>query len=142
MDDKNKINIENKEGNYVIKINPKIYPLDVIYSAAYVFIDKVYIIIEGDPEKEICIMLKPKKDQNIENVGEEFYNELLNYLVYKNYGSKNKKIRETIIQRALITNDPSIITEEEDVNEDIEEYLDDPEGIAIPWEEKYGKGSK
>jgi His-Xaa-Ser system protein HxsD len=142
MNDKEKIKIENKEDRCVIKVNSKIYPLDVIFSAAYVFIDKVYVLIEGDPEKEICVLLKPKKNQNIENVGEEFYNELLNCLVYKEQGSKNKKIRETIIQRALITNDPSIITEEDIFEKDIDEYLEDVEGIAIPWEEKYGKKSK
>ena len=54
-----------------------------------------------------------------------------------------KKIRETILQRALITNDPSILDSGEefedilDESEEDEGYLDDPEGIAIPWEEKY-----
>ena len=56
------------------------------------------------------------------------------------------------MQRALLTNDPSLIkdnaTEDdkefdkliEDLDED--DYLDDPEGIAIPWEEKYGDKTK
>ena len=49
-----------------------------------------------------------------------------------------------IIQRALFTNDPSIIDEvnsEGKIDLDDEEF-EDPEGIAVPWEEKYGKKSK
>ncbi|MCK5025025.1 MAG: hypothetical protein KAS15_00430, partial [Nanoarchaeota archaeon] len=55
-------------------------------------------------------------------------------------------IREMLLQRALIANDPSLIEGSDnefeeilDEFEDDDDYLDDPEGIAIPWEEKYGK---
>ena len=59
---------------------------------------------------------------------------MINYADYQKRAKETKKIREMIMQRALITNDPSIIDDLED-----EDWLDDPEGIAIPWEEKYGK---
>jgi hypothetical protein len=42
----------------VLKINPKIYNLRVIYSCAYVFLDRAYIFLEGDPKKEILVRIK------------------------------------------------------------------------------------
>ena len=136
------IKIDKDENACIINISPKLYPLDVIYSAAYVFIERAYVILDEDSKKNINVFLKPKKEVNLEELGGEFYNELLNYAQYKKQAEKNKIIRETIMQRALITNDPSIIEEENLFDEDIDEYLDDPEGIAIPWEEKYGGDKK
>jgi His-Xaa-Ser system protein HxsD len=142
------IEIDSNENLLKVLINPNIYPLDVIYAASYVFIDNVYVIIEGDLKKEIRVILKPKEKYDLEKLGMEFNNELLNYAVYKEKSTKNKGIREAIMQRALVTNDPTLIEGNEDdkldkdLDEDIEEFLDDPEGIAIPWEDKYGKEVK
>ena len=137
-----KNNIQINKDHCIIDINPKIYALDVIYSAAYVFIDKAYIILDGDPKKKITVLLKPKEDYDLEKLGMEFNNELLNYAQYKEKNTQNKPIREAIIQRALITNDPSLIDDGVFDDDELDDFLDDPEGIAIPWEEKYGKDSK
>jgi His-Xaa-Ser system protein HxsD len=110
-----------------VKINPKIYPLEVIYSATYMLLDKAFIVIDGDPNKEIIIKIKPKNDNKQEDLVNELNNELINYSVYKTQSEKNKDIRQTLIQRALLTNGFE------------DDTIDDPEGIAIPWEEKYGK---
>jgi His-Xaa-Ser system protein HxsD len=132
-----KSNLElHKDENYlVVSLNPRIYSLDVIYSAAYIFMDKAYLIISGDPEKEIIVEMRPK-DENIEleKLGYEFNNEIINYSVYKTQTEKNKDIRNAIVQRALLTND----IPDKDMQDNDESYIDDPEGIAVPWEEKYG----
>ncbi len=76
----------------------------------------------------------------------------MNYAFYKKQVEKNADIRKAIIQRALVTaelsgepvaNDsasqnqkPPEIEEFEDSDAD---FIEDPEGIAIPWEEKFGK---
>ncbi|MFW6014419.1 MAG: hypothetical protein ACOCQG_04560 [Candidatus Nanoarchaeia archaeon] len=129
-------NVKKEGGVYKISLSPYIYPLDVVYSASYVLLEKAYITIEGDPKKEIIAHLKPKNKD--ENLGEEFCNQLINYLEYKQNFEKNANIRQMIMQRALITNDPSLL---EDIFEDEveDEDIDDPDGIAVPWEEKYGK---
>jgi His-Xaa-Ser system protein HxsD len=59
-----------------ISLNPKIYPLEALYSAAYVFLDRAYIRFEGDPDKEIKVLIKPKGDE--EKIADEFMNELIN----------------------------------------------------------------
>jgi len=138
------LKIDKKENKVLISINPSIYPLDVIYSASYVFLDKNYVFLDGDIKKRILVELKPKEKYDLKKLGGEFNNELLKYADYKKRSEQTKQVREMIIQRALFTNDPSIINEvnqEEKIDLDDKEF-EDPEGIAIPWEEKYGKKTK
>ncbi len=145
-----KNNFDIREDCVILSINPKLYPLETIYSAAYVFLDKAYILLDGDPKKRIFIELKPKGKENLEKLGREFNNELINYADYRERARQTKKIRETLLQRALITNDPSLLEDinldkemkELEIDDEDEDYLDDPEGIAIPWEEKYGNKAK
>lgn len=138
-------NIKIEKDSVVLIINPKIYPLSTIYSASYVFLDRAYVLLDGNPEKEVIVKLKPKQKQDLKKLGMEFFNELINYADYQKRAEQTKNIRETILQRALLTNDPSFIesAQDKEIAEELEdEELDDPEGIAIPWEEKYGKKNK
>ena len=145
-EDEKNLEINEKEGYALVKVNPKIYSLDVIYSAAYVFLDRAYLFLDGDPEKEVKIELRLKSlksiKEELEKLAREFFNELLNYSFYKKQAEKNQNIREILLQTSLIGNicNPSNnLVEDKVLSSDIEEYLEDPEGIAIPWEEKYGK---
>ncbi len=157
-------NIEfNKEGNFIIaSLNPKIYPLEVIYSAVYVFLDKAYVIIDGDPDNEIFVQLKAKNSkEDMEKLGMEFNNELVNYAVYVVQAIRNQPLRKAVIERALLTNTSgneyctdcgckleyckdcdvtycpscSLDHENETAHEMKEEdyIVDDPLNIAKPW---------
>ena len=123
----------------IIEINTKIYPMDVIYSAAYVFLDRAYLFLEGDPEKQITIKIRPKEEESIEKLKGDFNNELINYANHKNLAKESKNIREMIVERALATNDPSVIEDAEfdKIMEDINEEFDDPDDVAVPWEDDY-----
>ena len=122
-------NINEKEHSVIITINPKIYALEIVYSAAYMFLDKSYVIIEGDPEKEILIQLKAKdENENLERMAEDFNNELVTYSVYAIQAARTSKIRETIVKRAL------------GVEDEEELWEDDPEGIAEPWKPEKAEG--
>jgi His-Xaa-Ser system protein HxsD len=104
----NNLEIDKKGGYLIASVNPKIYPLEVIYSAAYVFLDRAYLLIDGDPEGEIFVQVKPKnKNEDLEKLGNEFNNELLNYSVYVVQAVRNQPLRKAIIERALMTNTPS-----------------------------------
>ncbi len=130
------------ENSVEIKINPRLYPLEVIYSAAYVFLDKAYITLDGDPEKEIIVKLKPKQHCKNEKLKEEFKNELVNYCFYKTHSEKYENLRTTILQRALATNLQEDLIDEVLENMEEDEDFEDVEKIAVPWEEKYGKKKK
>ena len=141
--------LANTDGNndvLIISVNPKLYPLEAVYSAAYVFMDRAYIVLDGDPEKEIIVRIKLKPECSLENIEGEFNNELLNYADYLTRAKETKKIREIFLQRAILSNEPelavpennAILHPEEDDPEEVV-FLKDPESIAVPWEEKYGK---
>ncbi len=101
----NNLEIDKKGGYIIASVNPKIYPLEVIYSAAYIFLDRAYLLIDGNPEEEIFVQMKPKnKNENLEKLGNEFNNELLNYAVYVVQAVRNQPLRKAIIERALLTN--------------------------------------
>lgn len=128
--------IDKNEKLVRVSINPKIFSLSMIYSACYIFIDQAYAIIDGDPEDEIIVELVPKKEYDLDKLRLEFSNELLNFAVYETRSKKNASIRGTLLKRALLTNEVETSTRE------TVEFIDDPEGISIPWEEKYGKKSR
>ena len=135
-----------KNNTVTLRLNPRIYPIDVIYSASYIFIDKAYIFLDGEAEKEIIISIEPKTDSpstDPEKMAKEYLNELINYADYKTRAEQTKKLRHAMLERALITNDPSLIKSDPEIDNFLEglddEAFDDPEGIAVPWEEKYGR---
>lgn len=100
-------NIEVHKNFAIISVNPKLYPLSVIYSAAYWLLDKVHVIIDGDPETEILIEIRPKdKDVavDLKEVGYFFNDELINYAVYTVQATRNKKLREMVMENALAGN--------------------------------------
>lgn len=136
-----------KETNpVIIEVNPKIYPLDVVYSAAYVLIDDYHIILDGDPKKKIKVVILLKEGKkNLKKAASEFNNQLLNYAFYKEQSKKNSSIRQIMLQAALLqteevkTEKSQTISPEEEFLEKTQDadFLDDPEGIAVPWEQKY-----
>jgi len=130
-----------------IQINSKIYPLEAILNASYAFIDRTYIFLDDDSRKnEITVSLKGKQrlsTKKLNNLRGEFMNELLHCALRCKISKNNKKIREYIVGRALYSALP--LSMEETVLEDDSgklSYQEDPLGIAIPWEEKYGKKKK
>jgi His-Xaa-Ser system protein HxsD len=132
--------IDKKSKTVTINVNPKIFPLEVIYSAAYVLLNKAHAIIDGDPEKKISIKLKAKKSGNLADLAQEFNDELVNYSMYVVQASRTSGIRQAIINRAL-----GVLEEdEEEYDEENEEAgfdpSEDPLGISKPWSPEMAKG--
>jgi len=129
-------NIEIHDDHAVLRVNPRIYPLELVYSAAYIMIDKAFILLDGDPEKSVVVEIrKRKKDQDLNDLIREFNEELLNYAVYKVQSEKNKRLREIILYRALLTN-----TVPQKKNDD--RKMEDPDNIMKTWEETHSKEDK
>lgn len=149
---------EIKEDFVRVFVDPELYHIDAVYSASYVFLDTAYIMLDGNPKKGIYVELRPKKHiqskNDLELLGREFANELINFSDYQERSNSTRKMRELLMQRALFTNDPDAFKKEYDKGEsekfdkllqeleDDNEFLEDPEKISVPWEEKYGKETK
>lgn len=129
-----------------MKLSTKIYPLEAMLSACFVFIDRAYVFLDADSTgKEIKVFLKPKKNNFSKRILEvmqgEFMNELLHYSLRHIVSKNNKKIKEFIIGRALYSVLPVSGFSPAGKNGELD-YQEDPLGIAVSWEEKYGKNKK
>jgi His-Xaa-Ser system protein HxsD len=138
-------NLEIHKDYIIVSVNPKLYTLDIIYSAAYALLDKVYVVLEGDPNEEILVELRSKtRGLDLEELGRDFNNELINFTVFKHQSESNREIKEAIVKKSLETNSEEYCSScrKEETNDDSgksdeETYLDDPLGIAKPWEESH-----
>lgn len=109
------LEIHEKEGYVWVVVNPRLYSPEVVFSAAYSFIENCYVLIDGDPEEEIIIELRPKKsDTNLKTLGMEFNNELVNYAAYAVICSRNANLREAILKKILPINNVVMNTKETD----------------------------
>ena len=110
---------------------------------------------------------KDNTEKELTELAKEFSNKLINYSYYK-INTKNKALLRSLLLKKSFENiiledigddeesenqtkdenctdckedtseiDTSVFEDEDDVDEEDFEF-DDPEGIAIPWEEKYG----
>jgi len=135
-----KVKIDKIKNQIIVTVDSKLYPLEAVYGASYVFLDKAYLRLDGNPKKEVLVILKGKKElteKQLEKLRDEFLNELLNYGLRYKISESNKKIREYVVGKALFSAMPPEIEETEEKDED---WQKDDLGIAVPWEEKYGKG--
>jgi His-Xaa-Ser system protein HxsD len=98
---KGNLEINNEEGCVLISINPRIYPLDVVLSAAYAFLDENYVLVDGDPTEELVVEIRPKTNTNLEDRAREFNNELVEYANHAVLALKQSKVREAILGHAL-----------------------------------------
>jgi His-Xaa-Ser system protein HxsD len=135
------------ENGICFTVNTNIFPLDVIKATCYIFLDRIYIFIEGDLPK-LTVYMKGKKSfkrKDLEKIVCKFNNELINNSYRKDIAKNNKKYREMLISQALFGANPDevdnliINMDQNDKQDDKQDYLDDPLQIAVPWEEKYGK---
>ncbi len=148
--EKLKSKISQKNNQIIFWLKSEVYPLEAIYSTAHAFLDRTYVFLDGDPKKEIAVSLKGKEKLNnkeLERLESEFHNELLNYLLRTEVSKRNQKIREYIVGTALVSSLPTellapSLETKTTKKEEMSDWQKDPLGIAIPWEEKYGKKKK
>jgi len=120
--------VEIKEGEVFLSINPKTYTLEHVYSTAYVFLDRCYVLFDGDPATQIVVRLKPKSASvNLEELGRTFMNELISISNYFLQFEKNKDVINAVLQRALFSASPKLVAqaEEAEINRILEEVQRD-----------------
>jgi His-Xaa-Ser system protein HxsD len=134
------------QGSVHLDVHGALYPLDALYGAAYVFIDRCYVFLSRASPDKVRVTLSPKKGEKTEEalrdlVG-EFSNELLSNAWRHQITEKNRPLIEAVTTGALAgaLGPPSL---EELANFDFTDTpLEDPLGIAQSWEEKYKKKEK
>ena len=93
--------IDIKKKLALVSVNPKIFPLQAVLSASYLMLDQAFVVIDGSPETEIVVSLRPRQKQLPEQLARQFNDELLNYAVNNAETKKTEKLREEIIKQAF-----------------------------------------
>jgi His-Xaa-Ser system protein HxsD len=126
----------------VFELEESLYPLDAIYGAAYVFIDRCYVLLDRENPGRISVRLRPKPgvDAATEDLVGEFENELLGQAWRRLLVEDNRRVVETVTTQALAgAAGPRGLDDLLDMDLDEQAAFDDPLGIAVSWEEKYKK---
>jgi His-Xaa-Ser system protein HxsD len=124
------------------EVDEKVFSRQVVVSAAYLFLERCYIRLERAGKNSMRVRLKGKKKLSkpkLQALADEFDNELLHQLVRDQVARRTDSLREVIVGRALLSAEPMEGPDDSGRDSGQEpDYLDDPLGIAVPWEEKYG----
>lgn len=123
--------INEKKNQITITLDKEMYNIDAIYTASYIFLEKAYILLKSDENNIYAILQVKEKGLDLEEVANEFCNQLINYSFQLEMSKKNLDVKRNILEQ-IYSSTP------EDFNDNNEE-IDDPDGILIPWEDKYGK---
>lgn len=132
-------------GFATVTLPAKMYSLETIFGAAFIYLDRAYIRLEEGPKKGVNVLIKGREgldEKGLEALCGDFLNELVNQAIRSEISKSNNKLREYIVAKALFSAEDSqeddfldlLGGEEEDAG-----MVDDPLGIATPWEEKYGQ---
>lgn len=126
--------IMKKNNKLAFTLNLDNYSLESVYQAAYTMLDRLYFYFDKKSARSLLAEIQAKEDlaaPALEKLKGEFFNELLNSELRLQVAKRTKKVREALIAQALIG-----------ASADKTDYVDDPLGIALPWEEKYGGETK
>ena len=137
------IALDEKSGVAVLTLDRGLYPLDVVYGAAYVLIDRAYLLLDRLDDGRIAIRIEARgagDETTLRGLTGELSNELLNQALRRKITRQNKAELEAIVTQALAGATGALLPGELD-DADLD-FLDDPLGIAVPWEEKFSKEAR
>ncbi len=124
-----------------------IYPKEAIFGAAYALIDRCYIHLERDGDRFI-VYLRPKQGValNAQDVAGTFENEVLTQAWRRSVVEDNKSFLDLITSQLLLNAAGSSVATQSALGKQLDgtdaDPFDDPLGIAVSWEEKYGQPTK
>lgn len=133
-----------------LSLDTGLYPRDVLYAAAYVFLDRAYVLLDRNGTRFLVHLRgkQPLDETTLRAMAGEFENELLAQALRYRVVKANQRIIDGITALAIggatvggeHTADPAAdeppLIDMEDPSDD--GFLDDPDGIATPWEAKKG----
>ena len=132
-------NLEVHSDFALLALNPALFPLPVVYAASRKFLDKVYILVDGDPTEEIVVELRQKKlGVKLLDIGREFGNLLLKEL--EQYHQHTLPALDSFAGAIVDIggNEEPVHEQPQQPQEPEQEmsYLDDPLSIMKPWSEE------
>lgn len=142
-----RVKVESVEANrrvIVLSLDKGLYPLDVVYGAAYVLIDRAYVLLDRDEAGRIVVRVEAKDESDeagLNALAGDFGNELLAQALRRKVTAANRPVIEAIVSAAIAGASGAMLPGT-DIEDDDLDFLDDPLGIAVPWEEKFSKEAR
>ena len=135
-------------GSVTLTVDAAVYPLEAVYGASYIFIDRCFVLLDRPRAGSVAVTLTPKKGAEgaevLRQMAGEFANELLTQAWRLKIVEENRVLLETVTTQALAGATARSAPAEPSLDDlasfdFTEESFDDPLGIAMSWEEKYKK---
>lgn len=120
----------------VLYFNKSLYPKEAIMKAAYHFIDRCFIHV-GVNSDEYIVTVSSKKGFVIEDLSNEFFNELLAQTVRYQVYQQTHTLREILMARAMSSTITGSSSELE--ASPMPDQIDNLENILMDWFEKNEK---
>jgi His-Xaa-Ser system protein HxsD len=140
----NLAHVDLDEGRAVVDVDASLYPLEAVYGAAYVFIDRCYVLLDRPEPAKLRVVLAPKKPgaelvEQLRAMVGELANELLSAAWRHQITQENRAQIEAVTMQAITgaMGPPSL--DDLEAFDFTDEAFEDPLGIAMSWEEKYTK---
>jgi His-Xaa-Ser system protein HxsD len=115
--------------------DPRVHPVDAVLAAACRATERWYVHIDRSADERLRVVLRPKEGlpdaEALRRAEGEFRNELLHHTLRLRVAEETRTEREQILARAFASQEYDPFLRAAD-------YADDPLGIAVPWEERYG----
>jgi His-Xaa-Ser system protein HxsD len=137
------VTVDLGSSSIALRIDSTLYPLSALYAAAYVFIDRCFVLLDRPDSTHYRVSLSPKKGgatgEALTAYAGEFANELLSCTWRAKIAEESRGLIEAATAQALrgAMGAPSL--DDLEKFDFSEEAFEDPLGIAMSWEEKYGK---
>jgi His-Xaa-Ser system protein HxsD len=137
------VSIDLGEAAVSLVVDATLYPMDAVYAAAYVFIDRAWVFLDRPADERVRVTLAAKRPdaaaEALRQMIGEFANELLSCAWRHEITRANRAVIETVTMQAFsgAMGPPSLAELEQ--FDFTDEPFDDPLGIAVSWEEKYKK---
>lgn len=131
---------------YNFEIDTDFYPIDAIYSVAYLLLEKYYLKLTSGKKNSVIMAITTEQKLSkteIDGMTRRIEQELINQTLRLRVAKENQKLREYILGKALFGAQFGVIEHEDTVRgSDEPDYINDPLGIAVPWEEKHRTNSE
>ncbi len=134
-----------------LTVDTSVYSRQAVLGAAYIFTERCFVLLDAPEPDRLRVEIRgrePLDQPALEAIAGEFGNELLGQTVRQLINAQQRPLIEAIVGRTLgaaIGPPPSsadIDLSELEALELDDEPFDDPLGIAVSWEDKYGKNKK
>jgi His-Xaa-Ser system protein HxsD len=123
------------------EVDESVYPLDAVYGACYLFLDKCFVFLSRAQSGAINVRLTARESATpaaLDALAGEFGNELLSQSLRLHLSKATARIREYYTAAALRAAATTPSVDELLAELESEELLEDPLEIMVPWEEKHG----